>query len=80
MLNNDNVETSTLARANPDGSANTEKPLKIGIYWTDSVVTPQPPVSRGLRIVHDALKKLGHKVNCFEQSVCRILTLTDKPS
>lgn len=38
------------------------KPLKIGVLWTDGVVGPHPPVLRGLRIVHDALKSSGHKV------------------
>ncbi|KAL8940143.1 MAG: hypothetical protein Q9211_002417 [Gyalolechia sp. 1 TL-2023] len=58
---NSEVETSTLARANPDGSANSA-PLKIAIYWTDGVVTPHPPVERGLRIVQGALQDLKHKV------------------
>ncbi|KAG6997797.1 mycophenolic acid synthesis protein B [Physcia stellaris] len=61
-----NVERSTLARASSDGSANGEKPLKIGIYWSDGVVTPQPPVSRGMKIVHDVLENLGHKVVNWE--------------
>ena len=60
---NGNAETSTLARANPDGSANGDRPLKIGLYWNDSVVTPQPPVSRGMKIVNDVLENLGHKVD-----------------
>ncbi|KAL8954674.1 MAG: hypothetical protein Q9183_006987 [Haloplaca sp. 2 TL-2023] len=58
---NSGIEASTLSRANADGSA-TDVPLKIGIYWTDGVVTPQPPVQRGLRIVHDLVRDLGHKV------------------
>ena len=61
-----NVETSTLARANLDDSANGGRPLRIGIYWSDGVVTPQPPVSRGLKIVHDLLESLGHKVVDWE--------------
>ena len=59
---NHDVETSTLARANPDGSSNGGKPLKIGIFWSDDVVAPHPPVHRGLRVVHDLLKDMGHKV------------------
>lgn len=39
------------------------KPLKIGVLWTDGVVGPHPPVLRGLRMVHDALKSSGHKVS-----------------
>ena len=53
---------STLTRANRDGSANKERPLKIGVFWTDGVVTPQPPIRRGLKIVRDVLKSMGHKV------------------
>ena len=59
---NDDVVKSTLARASEQGSANEERPLKIGVYWTDGVVEPQPPIRRGLKIVHDALKDMGHKV------------------
>ena len=56
------IENSTLARAKADGSANEELPLKIGVFWTDGAVGPQPPIGRGLRIVHDLLKSVGHKV------------------
>jgi amidase len=52
----------TLARATPDGNANDQKPLKLGIYWTDNVVTPQPPIARGLRTVVERVKQAGHKV------------------
>jgi len=37
-------------------------PLKLGIYWTNGVVEPQPPIRRGLQMVVDAVKKAGHKV------------------
>ncbi|KAL9633195.1 MAG: hypothetical protein Q9164_004847 [Protoblastenia rupestris] len=56
------IENSTLARAKADGSANEELPLKIGVFWTDGAVGPQPPIGRGLRIVHDLLKSVGHKL------------------
>lgn len=59
---NSDMEKSTLARALPDGSANKKLPLKLGVFWTDGVVEPQPPIKRGLRIVHDVLKSVGHKV------------------
>ena len=59
---NSEMEKSTLARAKLNGSANKELPLKIGVFWTDGVVGPQPPIRRGLRIVHDVLKSMGHKV------------------
>ncbi|KAI3329205.1 amidase [Xylariaceae sp. AK1471] len=52
-----------LGRAGEDGSA---KPggnaLKLGVLWTDGVVGPHPPVTRGLRMVVDAVEKAGHKV------------------
>lgn len=61
---NSEAETSTLSRANADGSAS-GVPLKIGIYWTDGVVTPQLPVLRGLRIIRDLIQDLKHKVTFF---------------
>jgi len=39
-----------------------ELPLKLGIYWTNGVVEPQPPIKRGLRLVVEAVQKAGHKV------------------
>ncbi|KAL8991521.1 MAG: hypothetical protein Q9169_007847 [Polycauliona sp. 2 TL-2023] len=57
---NDEIEKSTLGRASPDGYAN-HIPLKIGLYWTDGVVTPHPPVQRALRIVHDLIHDFKHK-------------------
>jgi amidase len=53
---------STLSRASPDGSSNQNLPLKLGIYWTDGVVGPQPPIIRGLHAVVNTLRKAGHKV------------------
>jgi len=52
----------TLARATGDGFANGNKPLKLGIFWTDGVVTPQPPIARGLKLVVDAVRRAGHQV------------------
>lgn len=46
----------------PNGVSNENKPLKLGIYWTDNVVTPHPPISRGLKLVVDAVKNAGHEV------------------
>ncbi|KAF2498692.1 amidase [Lophium mytilinum] len=57
----DRVE-ETISRAAGDGKANDNKPLKLGILWTDGVVTPQPPIARGLRLVVDAVKSVGHQV------------------
>jgi amidase len=66
------MEKSILTRANRDGSANKERPLKIGVFWTDGAVTPQPPIRRGLSIVRDVLKSMGHKVGVARTaSTCR---------
>ncbi len=59
---NQELEVSTLARATSAGAANDVLPLKLGIYLTDSVVRPQPPIERGLGIVVEALRASGHKV------------------
>jgi amidase len=53
------IVDETLARATPNGSAN--KPLKMGILWTDKIVAPHPPILRGLRITQKALLSAGHK-------------------
>ncbi|RMJ11864.1 hypothetical protein CDV36_008521 [Fusarium kuroshium] len=61
------VIDSYTSRADERGRAkSTTQPLKIGIFWTDGVVGPHPPVVRGLRIVHDSLKSSGHKVVDWE--------------
>ena len=36
------------------------KPLKIGVLWHDSVVTPHPPITRALNEVVSKLKALPH--------------------
>ncbi|EFE34617.1 general amidase GmdA, putative [Trichophyton benhamiae CBS 112371] len=59
----DEIVAETLARVAPDGSAKSDqKSLKFGILYTDNIVTPHPPVTRGLHALEDALKKAGHKV------------------
>ncbi|KAL8932914.1 MAG: hypothetical protein Q9216_006617, partial [Gyalolechia sp. 2 TL-2023] len=73
---NSEIEASALSRANADGSAN-DVPLKIGIYWTDRVVTPQPPIQRGLRIVRDLVRDLGHKVMCSVMIGADIFTVDE---
>lgn len=55
------LEESTLARAGQLGTANDKLPLKFGIFWTDGMVKPQPPIARGLHIVAQELKNAGHK-------------------
>ncbi|KAH0559168.1 hypothetical protein GP486_004292 [Trichoglossum hirsutum] len=52
---------AVLERASSDGAANNRLPLKLGVYWTDGVVGLHPPISRGLRMVRDAVEKAGHK-------------------
>jgi amidase len=59
---NSDVEKATLARASANGAANEKQPLKLGVFWSDGVVGPQPPIKRGLRLVHDVLKSTGHRV------------------
>ncbi|RBR25087.1 uncharacterized protein FIESC28_02144 [Fusarium coffeatum] len=39
-----------------------QRPLKMGVLWSDGMVGPHPPVLRGLHAVVDALRKAGHKV------------------
>ncbi len=56
------IADDTLSRARADGSTNGKSPLKLGIYWTDDVVTPHPPILRGLQLVVNAVRKAGHKV------------------
>ncbi|EEQ34981.1 putative amidase [Microsporum canis] len=59
----DEIAAETLARAAPNGSAKSDqKPLKFGILYTDNIITPHPPVTRGLHVIEDAIKKAGHKV------------------
>ncbi|OAQ65418.1 general amidase [Pochonia chlamydosporia 170] len=39
-----------------------KRPLKLGIFWTDGVVQPHPPITRGLKKVVTAVKQAGHSV------------------
>ena len=65
------MEKSTLVRAYRGASAIKERPLMIETCWTDGAVTPQPPV-RGIDIVRDVLKSIGHKVGIARiVSICR---------
>ena len=57
------IVDSTLARAAPNGAANDQSPLKFGIFWTDEMTGPHPPITRGLRMVVEHTKKAGHKVH-----------------
>ncbi|KAI1213560.1 amidase [Annulohypoxylon truncatum] len=56
-----------LQRVNTDGTAKQgHRSLKLGILWSDGVVHPHPPVTRGLHMVANAIKKAGHKVIDWE--------------
>ncbi|KAE8154450.1 amidase signature domain-containing protein [Aspergillus avenaceus] len=59
------IVDETLSRAGKtsrSASAGEKRPLKLGILWTDGVVTPHPPVARGLHLVVEAVERAGHKV------------------
>ncbi|CZR51505.1 related to general amidase [Phialocephala subalpina] len=53
---------STLSRASTDGYSNSNLQLKLGVFWTDGIVGPHPPITRGLQLVVDTLRGVGHKV------------------
>jgi amidase len=57
------LQDSYMSKVDSRGNAkSTEKPLKMGIFWSDGMVGLHPPVLRGLHVVANALKKAGHKV------------------
>lgn len=68
------VVDAYLARANEDGTARGEKPLKLGVLWSDGVVGVHPPVRRGLEMVADAVVRSGHQVR---QVILTLLAQTD---
>ena len=61
---------ATLERVNVDGSAKPNMQLKLGVCWTDNLVTPHPPITRGLEMVVNAVKNAGHKVFLMLSSSC----------
>ena len=65
------IYNDTMRRATTDGFANGCLSLKLGIYSSNGVVNPHPPIARGLKLVVDALKNAGHKVN---KQWCRYLS------
>ncbi|KAI1429947.1 amidase signature domain-containing protein [Xylaria sp. FL1777] len=58
----DEIATEFESRANPDGTANDAIPLKLGVLWTDGIIQPHPPITRGLNIVVEAMRSAGHKI------------------
>ena len=75
------IVDQTLSRSRSDGSSNDRRPLKLGIFWSDGVVTPQPPIQRGLHLLVNAVRESGHQVKANLQSFMRaqtVLTDTDR--
>lgn len=56
------VADAVFSRAAADGSANGEACLKLGYLPKDGMITPHPPIQRGLRLVAEAIKRAGHRV------------------
>jgi amidase len=63
------LEQETLARADHEGKANGKPPLKLGILFNDGFMTPHPPITRGLRMIREALGGAGHKVRILKEAV-----------
>jgi amidase len=63
------VEQQTLARADHEGRANGMPQLKLGILFNDGFMTPHPPITRGLRMIHEALVRAGHKVRILPEAM-----------
>ncbi|OAA35649.1 general amidase [Metarhizium rileyi] len=52
-----------MSRVQPNGSLKElEQPIKLAVLWTDDVVQPHPPITRGLNTVVTALQRAGHLV------------------
>lgn len=49
-----------------DDVKNNAKQLSFGLFASDGMVNPQPPVARAIRMVAEALEKAGHKVVPWE--------------
>ena len=71
------IVDNILSRASADGSSNDNIPLKLGIYWTDEVVGPHPPIIRGLHAVVDTLRKSGHKVRLIHPDANHAFRVAD---
>ena len=56
------VTDATLARTTSNGYRTGKESLKFGVLWNDGVVTPHPPIQRGLHLVVKAIKNAGHNV------------------
>ncbi|KAI0164097.1 amidase [Xylariaceae sp. FL1272] len=59
----DDVVAEFESRAGANGEAvQDNKPLKLGLLWTDKTAQPHPPITRGLNLISTAMKEAGHKV------------------
>ena len=72
MLWRGDIVDATLARVAANGTCNGDRRLKFGMFRTDGMVTPHPPIQRGLRLVEEAIKKAGHIVSLqgYDKSKC----------
>lgn len=57
------IVDATLSRATPTGLSNNKMPLKLGIFRTDGIVTPHPPIARGVNLVANAVEAAGHQAS-----------------
>ena len=57
------IVDETLSRVKDDGMTASRFPLKLGLFQSDGVVTPHPPIQRGLQLLADAVMKAGHKAS-----------------
>ncbi|PGH19655.1 hypothetical protein AJ80_03810 [Polytolypa hystricis UAMH7299] len=55
------VEQEVLQRGRLTAAEGDRRPLKLAICWSDNYMSPHPPVTRGLKIVYEALKGIGYK-------------------
>lgn len=58
----DMIERDISGRVNQHGRAVGNAALRIGFLYNDGFMKPHPPITRGLRIVQEALKQAGHQV------------------
>jgi len=58
--------TDVLDEGCSNKGAKAARPIKFGIFWSDNIVTPHPPIKRGLQIVVEAVRRAGHKVVPWE--------------
>jgi hypothetical protein len=57
----DECVKETLTRATEKTDAKHGKPHNLGRFWTDGIITPQPPIACGLELVVDAGRSAGNE-------------------